>query len=154
MKKTLLVLGGIALLFLLLVIRLFVVEHTVTKEEQEWFVRELRYEFSAVVDSVKLYNNGVSGNIRGRIIAGDPNTKREDSLKKSFKKHDQIYLVYKRSGDSIRFILPYANQIRKGDSIRLSSNENTIRVFREGKQVVNQPMHESLTAYQKPPFVN
>jgi hypothetical protein len=65
-----------------------------------------------------------------------------------------MYLVYHRASDSIVFILPYANQIKGGDSIRMSSKENMIRVCREGKQIVGEPMSESLMAYQKPPFVN
>lgn len=152
MKKNLLIFGGIALVFILLIIRLFTVEINRVTAEQEWFARELRYEFSAVVDSIRMFN-GAGGNLRARITAGDPHIEREDSLKKFFRKHEKMYIVYKRSSDSIVFILPYANQVRKGDSIRMSSKENMIRVFRQSKEVYSQSMSESLMAYQGPPFV-
>lgn len=152
MKKTLLIIGGVALVFILLIVRLFVVERNDVVSEQEWFVKEVAYEFSAEVDSIRLYNSA-GGLLRGRITAGVPQTHREDSLKKYFKKHEMMYLVFKRSGDTIRFILPYANRVKKGDSIRISSKENMIRVFREGKEITHEPMSESLTAYQGAPFV-
>jgi hypothetical protein len=152
MKKTLLILGGVALVFILLVVRLFVVEGSSVRTEQEWFARELQYEFSAVVDSIRMFN-GASGNLRGRITAGDPKTSREDSLKRHFKKHDMMYLIYKHSSDSIIFILPYANQVRKGDSLRISSSENRIEIFRNHQSVFHHPLSESLVAYQRPPFV-
>lgn len=151
MKKTLLILGGVALVFILLVVRLFVVEKDTAKAEQEWFARELEYEFSAVVDSIRMFN-GASGHLRARIMAGDPKIYREDSLKRHFKKHDMMYLIFKNSSDTIMFILPFANQVQKGDSIRFSSTENRIEVFRNHQSVFHHPLSESFVAYSRPPF--
>lgn len=153
MKKNLLIFGGIALVFVLLVVRLFVVERNRIAAEQEWFVKEVGYEFSVTVDSIRMYNSA-GGVLRGRITAGNPQTQREDSLKKFFKKHEMLYLVFKRSSDSINLILPYANRVSKGDSIRIDSKENLILVFRQGEEVTRAPMSESLTAFQGPPFKN
>lgn len=152
MKKNLLILGGIALVFMLLVIRLFVVERNKVKAEQEWFVKEIAYEFSVTVDSIRMYNSA-GGVLRARITKGHPQTQREDSLKKFFKKHEMMYLVFNRSSDSVNLILPYANRIAKGDSIRISSKEDLICVFRDGREVTRAPVSESLTAFQGPPFV-
>lgn len=151
MKKTLLILGGVALVFILLVVRLFVVGSSNAKTEQEWFARELKYEFSATVDSVKMFN-GASGTLRARIIAGDPKIYREDSLKRHFKTHDMMYLIFRHSSDTILFVLPFANQVQKGDSIRFSSTKNRIEAFRNHQSVFYHPLSESLIAYKRPPF--
>src|SRR5688572_29175122 len=120
MKKTLLILGGIGLLCLLLIIRLFFKQSSGMTEEREWFVSALRYEFSAQVDSVRMFNEH-TGRLWCRLTAGDPQVDREDSLKSSFKEHDMLYLIFHRSADSIIFIVPNGNLVSKGDSVRVSS---------------------------------
>src|SRR5688500_3361176 len=100
MKKTLLILGGIGLLCLLLIIRLFLKQDNRMTGERKWFVSALRYEFSAQVDSVRMFNNQ-TGRLWCRLTSGDPQVDREDSLKRLFKEHDMLYLVFHRSADSI-----------------------------------------------------
>ena len=83
MKKTLLILGGIALLCVLLIARLLFVQNSSMTEERAWFAKELQYEFSAQVDSVWMFNEN-AGRLRCLITSGDPQVHREDSLKKLF----------------------------------------------------------------------
>ena len=152
MKKTLLILGGIGLLCLLLVIRLFFRQGSSMTEEREWFVSALRYEFSAQVDSVRMFNEH-TGRLWCRLTAGDPQVDREDSLKRSFKEHDMLYLIFHRSADSIVFIVPNGNLVAKGDSVRVSSQKNTIQFFRDGKQVATDQLTNTLTGYGRPFFL-
>src|SRR5688500_3274175 len=151
MKKTLLILGGIALVCLLLVVRLFFRQGSNMTSEREWFARSLRYEFSAQVDSVRMFNPH-TGRLWCRITEGDPQVHREDSLKRSFEEHDMLYLILHRSVDSIIFLGPNGNLVRKGDSVRVSSQENAIQFFREGKQVATDALSNSLTGYSRPLF--
>ena len=152
MKKTLLILGGIALVFLLLVVRLFFRQDSRMSEEREWFAEALRYEFSARVDSVRMFNNG-TGRLWCRITAGDPQVHREDSLKRSFKEHDMLYLVFHRSADSIIFLFPNGRQVRKGDSVRVSSRNNSIRFFRDGDPIAEDELSNTLTGFGRPFFL-
>ena len=152
MKKTLLILGGIALLCLLLLARLLFGERNGELEERRWFAKALRYEFSAQVDSVRMFNVTI-GRLWCRLTAGDPQIYREDSLKSSFKKHDMLYLIFHRSGDSIIFIVPNGNLVAKGDSVRVSSQQNTIQFFRAGKQVATDSLSATLTGYGRPFFL-
>jgi hypothetical protein len=153
MKKTLLIFGAIALLCFLLVVRLLFKQQSDFLNEREWFVKSLRYEFSATVDSVWMYNEQ-SGRLRCILTQGDPQIDREDSLKLLFQEHDMLYLVYQRDGDSITFIMPdHANLVSIGDSVRVSSQENFVRFFSKGKQVVNDPMTHVLTGYGRPFFM-
>lgn len=153
MKKTLLIFGAIALLCFLLIVRLFFKQHSDFGTEREWFVKSLRYEFSAKVDSIWMYNDQ-AGRLRCILTQGNPQIDREDSLKLLFKEHDMLYLVYERQGDSITFIMPdHANLISIGDSVRVSSRENFVRFFKEGKQVVNDPMTHVLTGFGRPFFL-
>ncbi|HEU5291918.1 MAG TPA: hypothetical protein VFU05_14810 [Cyclobacteriaceae bacterium] len=153
MKKTLLIFGAIALLCFLLIVRLFFKQHSGFVDERGWFAKSVRYEFSAKVDSIWMYNEH-SGRLRCLLTQGDPQIDREDSLKLLFKEHDMLYLIYERSGDSITFILPgHASLIAIGDSVRVSSRENNIKFFREGKPVVNDSLSDVLTGFGKPFFL-
>ena len=152
MKKSLLILGVIGLVCFLLVARLFFRQNNRMTSEREWFAGALRYEFSAKVDSVRMFNAN-TGRLWCRITAGDPQVHREDSLKQSFKDHDMLYLIFHRSADSIIFIVPNGNLVAKGDSVRVSSRTNTIQFFREGKQVATDELSNTLTGFGRPFFL-
>ena len=152
MKKSLLILGGIALLSLLLVSRLFFMQDSRMTEERKWFVESLRYEFSAHVDSVRMFN-AQTGRLWCRITVGDPQVHREDSLKRSFKEHDMLYLIFHRSADSIIFLVPNGNLVAKGDSVRVSSQKNSIQFFRDGKEVASDELSKTLTGFGRPFFL-
>src|SRR5688572_5317026 len=152
MKKTLLILGGIGLLCILLVVRLFFRQNNSMTEERGWFAKALRYEFSAQVDSVWMLNQN-TGKIWCRLTSGDPQTHREDSLKRLFKQHEMLYLIFHRSGDSITFLVPNGKLVLKGDSVRVSSERNTIQFFRDNKQVATDQLSTTLIGYGRPFFL-
>lgn len=152
MKKTLLVIGGIGLLCLLLVARLLFRQNNGMTDEREWFAKALRYEFSARVDSIRMFNEH-TGRLWCLLTSGSPQTHREDSLKPLFKQHDMLYLIFHRSADTVIFIIPNGNQVAKGDSVHVSSQQNTIRFFREGKQVATDQLSNTLTGYGRPFFM-
>jgi hypothetical protein len=152
MKKTLLILGGIVLLCFLLIVRLFFKQHNSMSDEREWFVKGVRYEFSAQVDSVWMLNQN-TGKLWCSVTSGDPQSHREDSLKLLFKQHDMLYLIFRHSGDSIVFLVPNGNLVAKGDSVRVSSEKNTIQFFRDGKQVATDQLTKTLTGFGRPFFL-
>jgi len=153
MKKTLLILGGIALLCALLVVRLLFKQNSGFTGEREWFAKALRYEFSAQVDTVWMFNNN-GGRLRCLLTEGDPQIHREDSLKPMFQEHDMLYLIYERSADSIIFILPeHADRVAKGDSVRVSSQRNSIQFFRAGKLTASDSLSDALTGFGRPFFM-
>ncbi len=154
MKRTVLILGGIALLMLLLTARALFHQKSSATDERRWFVKALRYEFSAQVDSVLMFNQN-SGRLRCLLTAGDPQIDREDSLKRLFKHHDMLYLIFKRSADSITFVLPnHANMVAKGDCVRVSSRENRITFFRARNPVATDSLAETLTGFSRPFFLS
>jgi len=121
-------------------------------EEREWFVRGLRYEFSAQVDSVRMLNEN-TGRLWCRVTSGNPQSHREDSLKRLFKEHDMLYLIFRQSGDSILFLIPNGKLVMKGDSVQVSSEKNTIQFFRDGKQVATNRLTNTLTGFRRPFFI-
>jgi len=152
MKRTVLILIGIALIVVLLTVRLLFRQKSSVTDERKWFVKALRYEFSAKVDSVRMFNQN-AGRLRCLLTAGDPQIDREDSLKKSFKHHDMLYLIFKRSADTITFVLPHhASLVAKGDSMRVSSRGNVIQFFRAGKLLATDSLSETLTGFSRPFF--
>lgn len=152
MKRTLLILGCIALVCVLLVGRLFFKQNSSMTDEREWFVKELRYEFSAQVDSIHMLNEE-TGKLWCRVTSGNPQSQREDSLKLSFKEHDMLYLIFKQSGDSIVFLIPNGGLVKTGDSVRVSSKENSIQFFRDRKQVASGELSTTLTGFGRPFFL-
>lgn len=153
MKKTLLILGCIALVCGLLIIRLFFRQQSSFVSEREWFAKSLRYEFSAKVDTVWKFNEQ-TGRLRCLVTEGNPQIHREDSLKPMFKEHDMLYLIYQRSGDSIIFIIHnHANLVAAGDSVRVSSRNNSIQFFRDGKQLAIDSLSDALTGFGRPFFM-
>jgi hypothetical protein len=137
---------------MLLVVRLFFNQNSSMSEEREWFVKGLRYEFSAQVDSVRMLNEN-TGRLLCRLTSGNPQIHREDSLKPLFKEHDMLYLIFQQSGDSITFLVPNGKLVEKGDSVRISSKKNTIQFFRDGKEVATDKLSNTLTGFGRPFFL-
>ena len=77
MKRTVLILMGIALLTLLLAVRILFKQKRGATDERKWFVKALRYEFSAQVDSVWMFNPN-AGRLRCLLTMGDPRIDQED----------------------------------------------------------------------------
>ena len=152
MKKSLLILGGVGLLCILLIGRLFFKQNNSMGNEREWFAKALRYEFSARIDSVRMFNENTA-RLWCRITAGDPQVHREDSLKRLFKEHDMLYLIFHRSADSIIFIVPNGKGLARGDSVRVSSKIDSIQFFRDGKQVASDELSTTLTGFGRPFFL-
>jgi hypothetical protein len=152
MKKTLLILGGIGLFCFLLIVRLFYKQNSGMQSEREWFAKELRYEFSARVDSIQMLNEH-TGKLWCSLTAGDPHIDREDSLKLLFKEHDMLYLIFKRKGDRITFLVPNGNLIHAHDSVRVSSSQNSIVFFRDNQQVAKDQLSATLTGFGRPFFM-
>lgn len=151
MEKNLLILGGIAMVSILLMVRLVFVHNNNLGQEEKWFAKSLKYEFSATIDSVFMYNQH-GGRILARVTDGHPKFYREDSLKNHFEHHEVMYFVYRHSGDSVTFILPFANQLNKGDSVRISSSADQVTIFRAGQTVAQQPFSGSIVGYGNSPF--
>jgi hypothetical protein len=153
MKRTVLIFIGIALITLLLFFRLIFSQNNIATDERKWFVESLRYEFSAQVNSVTMLNENAA-RLTCLLTAGDPQINREDSLKRFFKQHDMLYFIFKRSKDSITFVLPnQAKYVAKGDSVCVSSRENSIRFFRAGELVMTGSLNKTLIGYSRPFFM-
>jgi hypothetical protein len=152
MKKTLLILGGVGLMCVLLVARLLYKQKNGMNEERVWFVKAVRYEFSGRVDSIRMLNEN-TGRLWCRVTSGNPHMHREDSLKRFFRKHDMLYLIFRQSGDSIVFLVPNGKHVLKGDSVRVSSKDNSIRFFRAGKEVATDQLTSTLTGFGRPFFL-
>lgn len=148
--KTFLILAGVAIVCVLLLIKFSFSEYNSHEKEREWFVKNLRYEFSIAVDSVERHYRVFA---EGRVTAGNPRFYREDSLKNSLEKYGNLQLVTSYSNDSISFALDdFKEELRAGDSIRVSSQQNSVTVFRSGKQVITAKLSDVLFGWGNPPF--
>lgn len=147
-----LILGGIALVCGLLFGRLLFRQKNRLEEEREWFAAAVRYEFSARIDSVRMLNENTAS-LFCSVTEGNPQSHREDSLKRVFKEHDMLYLIFRQSGDSIRFIVGEGKDLMKGDSVRVSSEKDSIQFFRNGEPVMSGKLSNTLTGFGRPFFL-
>lgn len=151
MKRSLLILGSIAIISILLIVRLVFVHKNKLGEEKKWFAKSLQYEFSVTIDSIFLYNQ-YGGRVMAHVTNGNPQFYREDSLKNHFEEHSMMYFVYRHSGDSVTFVLPFANKLKEGDSLRISSSADKMIIFRAGKLVTPELFSTSIVGYGSSPF--
>lgn len=147
--RTFFILAGIGVVCVLLLVLLFFSKRSTLEKEREWFTRALGYEFSVAVDSTVRYNRTF---VIGRITDGSPRVYREDSLTNSLKNHQRLLFVRHHQHDSVRFYLETREVIQQGDSLRISSQENSVTVFREGNKMLAVKLSESLIGWGKPPF--
>jgi hypothetical protein len=152
MKKTLLILGGIGLVCVLLIVRSFYRQGNRLTDEREWFAEALGYEFSARVDSIRMLNEKTA-RLWCILSSGDPINEREDSLKQLFNEHDMLYLIIKRSDDTVTFLIPNGDMVAQGDSVAVSSSKNTIQFYRDGNKVATDQLSNTLTGFGRPFFI-
>lgn len=123
------IIGGIALI--LLVARIIYVEVKGHDDEKVWYATNLDLEFSARIDSAK------RSRLHFHMTKGTVSDSMEWVLNKKLKYHDmlQFLLFRKQDGLTIAFYEAPADVYQPGDSMRVNTSENSIRIFREGKLV-------------------
>lgn len=135
----------ILLISFALVIRLIVRKSSRLRSEREWYIENLKYDFSAEVDTVIVTNKKGSGFILCHFTAGKMNLSVEDSLKRHLKRHERLRLFPRRSDGKIRFASGKAGSVMKGDSVTVNSALNKITVFRNGEKLIEKDVRETIS---------
>lgn len=117
-----------------------------SQEAQLEYCRNLRYEFSARIDSVKRLGNGMApvGFIYFSRTHGDFQRSREDSLRRKVKSGDVHTLVGGKNKSVNSIFLPEARLLKAGDSLVVSSSANTIHFFRGDSLVVQMELTKAV----------
>jgi hypothetical protein len=139
MKKFLPWLIAIVIL-VLLVVRLIYRRVNRVRNETNWYVSELHYNFSAKVDSVIR-----PGRVLIYITSGEADTRRERKLQHELKYNGMLRLLIP-SGDRYHFLIP--GKSLKNDSLYVDSSADQLLVFRNKELLITRPLSASL--WRKP----
>ncbi|HRI78359.1 MAG TPA: hypothetical protein PLR06_02390 [Cyclobacteriaceae bacterium] len=142
MKKTLLIIGSILFLIFLGVngVRMQIGRF---KSEKQTFIDELHLEFSGSVDSIRVLGQNL-GVIIVHLTDGEVDSTREVTLRKALKHNDGLRFLRYKTTDAIKILSHESKKYKAGDSIRINTDENIIRIFRKGEKVGESTIENSL----------
>lgn len=124
-------------IILLLVYRLFTKHVDGVKAEKAWFLSELNYDFSGVIDTVNRPNH-----ILFHVTHGHLDTNREMALGQKLKYWGQLVL-FLYEGDKVELLNGNA-KYQSGDSLYLNSDSNVVRIYRKGHLIKESELMSSL----------
>ncbi|CAN5301798.1 hypothetical protein BH09BAC3_BH09BAC3_19040 [soil metagenome] len=143
MKKWLVICGSI-LLMILLVVRLIITANDDSKEERSWYVNQLHFNISGEIDSIKSFNDGKQGRIFFHLTKGSIEKSHEKRVNKKLKHNEYLRFLFYKNGDEIYISIFKPDLYLAGDSIRINTDANSIRIYREGKEISNSKVLTSL----------
>lgn len=137
MRKWIIVFASVGILSFL-ILRLFNNHVDGVRNERQWYIEQLNFEFSAVIDSVRRRH------ILLHLKEEDIDWHQESRVKKKLKYNGVLDLFLYRANHRIELKIDSANLYLKGDSIYLNSNKNLIRIYRANKLISEYELSESL----------
>jgi len=143
MKKGLIIFLSIALLFFL-VIRSFFLHSDRVKKEKLWYVKHLNFEFSARIDSVHVFRKS-SGILFFTITEGEINRSVERHLNRKLKYNSNLRCILDRPNGKLAIGSAEAKKYEVGDSIRVVTEQDVIKIYRNGTFVSEAEIAKSLS---------
>jgi hypothetical protein len=101
------------------------------KSERAWYIKELGFQFSATVDSIR------TGHIRIHKINGRFDSDKERRVKEKLEFNGRLDLFLYRTHDKLELMIDSAYNYRTGDSVFVDCNNSVVRVYRD-KQLLSE----------------
>ncbi|HPM31452.1 MAG TPA: hypothetical protein PLJ60_14040 [Chryseolinea sp.] len=108
-----------------LILRLVLNHVNGVKEERQWYIDQLHFEFSATIDSVR------SRHILFHLNRTDIDWNTEQKLNEVLQFNGRLDLFLYRPNYKIELMIPDANRYMKGDSLYFNSDKNVIALYRD-----------------------
>jgi len=113
-------------------------------EDMTEYVRGLKYDFSAVIDSVIVENESKGiGWIVCRSLSGDVDLTVEDSLQARLKTHKRIRFLHPGDRGQFKIFKGGIRDYMVNDSVVINSNIDRFAVYRNGDIVVDTKVSQS-----------
>ncbi len=109
------------------------------RSEKEWYLSELGFDFSGVVDSAEK-----KGQALFHVRHGKLDTERENVLKKELRFNGMLDLFIYRADGKSDMMLPDEAGVRKGDSVYVNSQLKIARFFRNDTMIYERSLLKSL----------
>ena len=129
----------------LIVILVLLITRSVTnhvdnvREERQWYIHELAFEFSAAVDSVV-----PPGKVLFHVTAGNLDRSKEKRIGENLRHNGMLDLFLYWPHDQTELMIKGAEQLHPGDSIYLNSVKNIVRIYRNKELLIESDLLNSL----------
>jgi hypothetical protein len=137
--KRALVWTAIIAFFLLLVWNLGSGHVKGVKSEKHWYLSQLKFDFSGVLDSAEKIGQALFHVTHGRI-----DVNKEARLKEKLRFNGLLDLFLYRQDGKIDLMIPADILLKKGDSVYINTDLKTARFFRDGEIICEQSLLKSL----------
>lgn len=109
------------------------------KSEKEWYLSQLDFDFSGVLDSTEKKGQALIRVTHGRIRFD-----REALLKKKLRFNGMLDLFIYRKDGTIDLMIPQDIHLRQGDSVYINTDLKIARFFRDAKLVHEHSLLKSM----------
>jgi hypothetical protein len=145
MKRTLIIVGSVALLMFLIVRMIVIGARRGDKLEQE-FVSKLDYDLSAHVDSVGLFNEHAPVGFLYVTVTRGQFQNNEKKIGRSLSKSRKFrFLVPKEN--QLEIFSQVAREQQAGDSLVINSSQDKMITYRNGTQVAESSISDNLRGH-------
>lgn len=116
---------SIAAILIILTYRLFNKHVAGVAAEKQWYIEQLNFKFSGVIDSVNR-----PGHILFRVTHGSLDRQQERRLNNRLTSNGVLDLFLYKPNERLELMLPHAHRFHGGDSIYINSSQNMVQVYR------------------------
>jgi hypothetical protein len=127
------------IIFTLLIVRTFKTHVDGVTQERRWYIEQLRFDFSGVVDTAR-----DAGNILFHVTHGNLDREKESRLNEQLEFNGVLALLLYRPNNKFVLMIDSAYKFRKGDSIYLSSDKNIVRIYRRKTLISEKELLKSI----------
>lgn len=138
MKKKVIWISAIVTLTLLIIIS-FRQHVRGMKDEKDWYIKQLDFEFSALLDSAER-----PGQVLFDVANGKLNREKEKQIASKLKYSGVLELLLYRPDGKLDLLITNPHDFRQGDSLYLNSNRNLVSIYRKGKLLSEHSLVKSL----------
>jgi hypothetical protein len=133
MKKVLII-GGSIIVLILLAINAIRENGRKGREERQWFLDHLDYDFSGEIDSIRIVRENL-GFVRFHFTRGEVTPHVENKLNRQLTETHAIYVLMFRPEKKIDVITRNPILLKKGDSLVVNSDQDKMVFYRDGKEI-------------------
>jgi hypothetical protein len=109
------------------------------KSEKDWYLSQLEFDFSGIVDNPEKKGQALFYVTHGRI-----DLNKESRLKKQLRFNGLLDLFLYRQDGKIDLMIPKNIALEKGDSVYINTNLRVARFFRRGEPIFDHALSKSL----------
>lgn len=136
--KTAIVVALCVGVLLLLIINLFRQHVNGVKSEREWYIKELGFKFSGLVDSVR------ESHIRLHQISGRFDFDKERRVKEKLKYNGRLDLFLYRNERRIELMIDSSFNYKRGDSVFIDCEAGVVRLYRDKRRLAENSLLRSI----------